>query len=164
MPAQVSPQTPQSYLKTNSIIHLAMVTGQFLFGLIAFIETPQKGLDITNTKDPFLFVVPILAIGCFAFSRFLFSKNLNIAISKPTLKEKLAFYQSAIITRFAPLEGASLLGIGSYLQSGNLLFLIISGVIALYFLSLRPTKDRIENDLNLTYEDKILFSSEETLQ
>jgi len=140
-----------------------MFMGQLVFGLLSLTITPQKGIDISNTNDPFLFIVPIVAIGSFALSLYLFKKNLNIAINKPTLKEKLAFYQSAIITRFAPLEGASLLGIVTYLQTGNLLFIIISGLTALYFLSLRPTKDRIENDLNLSYEDKILFDSQDQL-
>lgn len=141
-----------------------MFIGQLLFGLAALSITPQKGVDITNTKDVFLFVVPIVAIGSFALSAFLFKTNLNTAVNKATLKEKLTIYQSALITRFAPLEGVSLLGIVTYMQTGNLLFIIISALTALYFLSLRPTKDKIENDLNLSYEDKILFDSQEQLR
>lgn len=164
MPNQISPQTPQSYLRINSIIHIAMFTGQLLFGLAALAITPQKGIDISGAKDPFLFVVPIVAIACFLLSIFLFKKNLNIAVNKATLKEKLMAYQSAFIVRFAPLEGASLFGIVTYMQTGNLLFIIISGLTAFYFLSLKPTKDRIENDLNLSYEDKILFDSQDQLR
>ncbi len=141
-----------------------MFIGQLLFGLAALSITPQKGIDVSNTKDVFLFVVPAMAVGCFALSTFLFKKNLNIAVNKATLKEKLMFYQSALITRFAPLEGVSLLWIVTYMQTGNLLFIIISGLTALYFLSLRPTKDKIENDLDLGYEDKMLFDSEDQLR
>ena len=162
MANQVTPQTPQSYLKLISIIHIAMFIGQLLFSLAVLSITPQKGIDVTNTV--FLFVVPAVAIGCFALSAFLFKTNLNIAVNKVTLKEKLMLYQSALITRFAPLEGASLFGIVTYMQTGNLLFIIISGLLALYFLSLRPTKDKIENDLNLSYEDKMLFDSENQLR
>lgn len=72
-------------------------------------------------------------------------------------------YQTALIIRFSLLNGASLFGIVCYMQTGNLLFIIISGLLALYFLSLRPTKDKIENDLNLSYEDKILFDSRDVL-
>jgi hypothetical protein len=164
MANQVTPQTPQSYLKLISIIHIAMFTGQLLFGIAVLSITPQKGIDVSNTKDVFLFVVPAMAIGCFALSAYLFKTNLNIAINKTTLEEKLMIYQSALITRFAPLEGLSLFGIVTYMQTGNLLFIIISGLTALYFLSLRPTKDKIENDLNLSYEDKILFDSQEQLR
>ena len=141
-----------------------MFIGQLLFGLAALSITPQKGIDVSNTKDVFLFVVPIMAVGCFALSAFLFKKNLSIAVNKATLKEKLMAYQTAFIVRFAPLEGASLFGIVCFMQTGNLLFIIISGLLALYFLSLRPTKDKIENDLNLSYEDKMLFDSQDVLR
>jgi hypothetical protein len=46
-----------------------------------------------------------------------------------------------------------------YLQNENLFYLIISGLIILYFLWIRPTKDKIENDLDLSYEDKIELES-----
>jgi len=164
MANQISPQTPKSYLKVNSIIHLALFMGQLLFGVLVMLEVPQKGIDITNTNNPFLFVVPVVAIGSLILSTILFKKNLGMAINNPTLKGKLMGYQTALITRFAPLEGASLFGIVAYLQTGNLLFILITGLIMLYFLSLRPTKDRIANDLNLSYEDKMLFDSDEVLK
>lgn len=163
MDKQITPQTPQSYLRTISIIHIALFMGQLLFGLVALIIMPQKGINITNTRDVFLFVVPIMAIGAFAASIFLFKKNVDLAINKNSLKEKLMQYQTALIIRFSLLNGASLFGIVCYMQTGNLLFIIISGLLALYFLSLRPTKDKIENDLNLSYEDKILFDSRDVL-
>jgi len=164
MANQISPQTPKSYLKVNSIIHLALFMGQLVFGVLVMLEVPQKGIVITNTNNPFLFVVPIVAIGSLILSTILFKKNLGMAINNSTLKGKLMGYQTALITRFAPLEGASLFGIVSYLQTGNLLFMLITGVIMLYFLSLRPTKDRIANDLCLSYEDKMLFDSDEVLK
>ena len=164
MANQISPQTPKSYLKVNSIIHLALFMGQLVFGVLVMLEVPQKGIDITNTNNPFLFVVPVVAIGSLILSTILFKKNLGMAINNPTLKGKLMGYQTALITRFAPMEGASLFGIVSYMQTGNLLFILITGLIMLYFLSLRPTKDKITNDLNLAYEDKMLFDSNEVLK
>jgi len=55
-----------------------------------------------------------------------------------------------------------LFGIVVYMRTSNFLYLIISGVLMLYFLTQRPTKDKIENDLNLSYEDKIQFDSADT--
>jgi hypothetical protein len=158
---QFPQQTPRAYLKQISIIHIALFTGQLLFGLVTLFITPQKGIDITNTNDPFLYVVPIVALGSLAASAFLFKLNLNMAIDKDSLNGKLMLYQAALIVKLAPLEGASLLGIVSYMLTGNLLFIIISGLMALYFLSLRPTKDKIANDLDLSYEDKLLFDNQE---
>lgn len=50
----------------------------------------------------------------------------------------------------------------SYELSRNLYFLIIAGLLILYFISIRPTKDKIETDLDLSYEDKLTFESEDT--
>jgi hypothetical protein len=38
--------------------------------------------------------------------------------------------------------------------TGNLIFLGISGAIIAYFIYLRPTKQKTEDDLNLGYEEK----------
>jgi len=87
-------------------------------------------------------------------SNFMFKKQLDLAVAKSSLNEKLGGYQTALIIRFALLEGPSLFGIVSYLLSGNLLFLAISGLIILYFITIRPTRDKVETDLNLDYQEK----------
>lgn len=155
--SRIPNQTPQSYLKVIYIIHLALLAGQVMFAIVAFIQVGKTQIDIKNSNDPFLFVVPILAIGGFIVSNLMFRQQLNSSINKDSLKDKLMGYQTALIIRFALLEGPSLFGIVTYLITGNFLFLIISGLLVLYFISIRPTRVKIENDLNLTYEEKAEF-------
>jgi hypothetical protein len=150
-------QTPQGYLKTISIIHLALLAGQVMFGIVAFIQIGKIQIDIKNNNDPFLFLVPLLAVGGFIASNLMFKQQLNSSIKKDSLNGKLMGYQTALIIRCALLEGPSLFGIVTYLITGNCLFLIISGLLMLYFISIRPTRVKIENDLNLTYEEKTAF-------
>ncbi len=150
-----SQQSPKAILKTLPIIHIALLLGQVLFCIVVFaIQKQTPKFDISNTADPFLFVVPVMAIACFAISNFLFRQQLTIAAGKPTVAQKIQTYQAASIVRFAPLEGASLFGIVTYMLTGNLLFISISGLIILYFIFIRPTKDKIVTGLNLDYQEK----------
>lgn len=145
--------SPKTFLKTIGIIHLALVVGQVLFGVVVFTQSHAISLNLKDTHDPFLLVVPIMAIGSFTASIIVFKQLLNAAANKATLTAKITAYQSALIVRFALLEGASLFGIVTFLLRGNLLFIGISGLIVLYFLILRPTKDKTQTDLNLSYEE-----------
>ncbi|CAN5436190.1 hypothetical protein BH09BAC6_BH09BAC6_28740 [soil metagenome] len=152
-----TPLTPATFLRTNTIIHLALAAGQLLFGIIAFLKTANQYFDLKNTGDPLFFIVPMVAIGGFAVGNFLFKKALITIAVQDQLNEKLKVYQSALITRAAMLEGPSLFGIVCFMITGNLFFLAIPGVIVLYFLTLWPTKQKMENDLDLTYEEKMEF-------
>ena len=63
-------------------------------------------------------------------------------------------YQTALIIRCAFSEGASLLGIVAFLITGNLVYLLLTGLNIIYFIWIRPTKQKIEDELNLGYEEK----------
>jgi len=65
-----------------------------------------------------------------------------------------------MIVRLALLEGSSLFGIVVYQLTSNLLYLAISGIIILFFIIIRPTRDKIETDLNLDYRDKAELDSD----
>lgn len=157
MQTQIDPQKSQAYLKTNSLIHLALFMGQLLFTIAVLAIIPQTGIDYENTGDPFTYLVPLIAVICIVLSNYVYRQQINLAIHKLTLKEKLVTYQTALIQRLAFLEGASLFGIVAYMRGGNLFFIIISGILMLYCLSIRPTKNRIVNALHLGYDDKAVF-------
>ncbi|MES2279170.1 MAG: hypothetical protein V4592_24270 [Bacteroidota bacterium] len=154
--------TPGMAFKVLTIIHLALMLGQVLFGVVVFFQTRSVRVNIEKIDDVYIYIVPFMAISCFIASNFMYKQQLGIAAGKPTLQEKMTGYQTALIVRYALLEGASLFGIVVYLLTGNLLFLLISGAIVIYFLLIRPTRDRVEADLNLTYEEKIDLDSRDT--
>ncbi|MDB5158274.1 MAG: hypothetical protein JWR50_2981 [Mucilaginibacter sp.] len=147
-------KTTQPFIKTISIIHLALIIGQVLFAVVAFAKMDSTNINF-DKNDVFLFVAPIMAIGGFIASNIVFKQQLVRAKDKMVLKDKLVAYQSALITRFALLEGASLFNIVVFLKTGNLLYLIISGLIIFYFIIIRPTKDKVVEDLELSYQESI---------
>ncbi len=146
-------QLNNTYLKTVSIIHLALLIGQAMFATVVFIQSGSTKIVFNDASDSYFFIVIGLAVGGFAASNFLFKQNLNKANEQTDIKSKLAKYQSALIIRYALLEGPSLFGIVVYLLTGNLFYLIVSIVIMLYFLSLMPTKEKIKEELQLSYDE-----------
>ena len=140
------------FLKTITILYLALLMGQLMFAVVAFSINGSTAVVI-DTNDTIIFIEVIMVTGCFIASNILFKKQLADAAQQSDVKSKLMRYQTALIIRCALLEGASLFSIVNYMTGGNLLYLIISGLIILYFLSFRPTKERIKEDLQLSYDE-----------
>jgi glucan phosphoethanolaminetransferase (alkaline phosphatase superfamily) len=160
------PQTPATFFRTITLIHLALAIGQVLFGIVVLSLNKRIIINIRDTHDPMVYLVPLMAITCFILSGFLFKKVLSSGI-KPgsTLKQKLVIYQTALIIRLALLEGPSLFGIVAFFLTGSLFFLIISATLVAYFIYIRPTRNTIEEILELSYAEKeILNRRDEYLQ
>lgn len=149
------PLDPKTFVRTVKIIHLALLAGQLLFFVVAFTQTPPHKFDLNFATDPLIIVAPLMAISCFVLSNILFSQQLGIAVNQTSLMGKITRYQIASIIRFALIEGSSLFAIVAFLISGNLLFAMVSGLLILVFIANRPTKDKVETDLNLSYEEKM---------
>ncbi|WP_448699512.1 hypothetical protein ACFGVR_21040 [Mucilaginibacter sp. AW1-3] len=148
-----SQQSPKTMLKTIPLIHLGLLGGQVLFAIVTLVITPGSTFNIKFINDPYLYTIPMMAV-ISSLSTVLYKQLLTTAINKPTVQQKVTGYQTAMIARLAMLEGASLFGIVVYQLTANLLYLVVSGIIILFFIVIRPTRDKIETDLNLDYQDK----------
>jgi len=154
IPQQYSAITNKARFKTTRIIHLALLAGQVLFAAVVFFLTRSTAIS-TDTNNPLFVVAPLLAMAAVVASIFLYKQQLALATQQQTLNSKLAQYQTALIIRWALLESASLFNIVCYFVTGNFALLLIAFLIIAYFISIRPTINSAENDLNLTYEEKL---------
>lgn len=143
------------YLKSLSIIHIALILGQVVFGVVCIVVTGKTEIILNPEGDVFFLIVPAAALSGMIGAVIIFKKFLEQASVKPNLGEKLVAYRTAIIVRYALLEGPSLFGIVIYYLNGNLFYLFISGFIILFFLTLRTTKEKLETDLKLDYKEKL---------
>lgn len=150
--------TPKSFIKTITIIHLALIMGLLLFAGVSYTIVETNFLSFDFGGDVFAMLVPALALGGAFASNFIYNKKISELSTVESLRDKLVGYQTACIIRFAMLEGPALFGIVIYMQTGNLLYLIIAGAIIAYFVTVRPTKEKIEIDLNLNFEQKAAFN------
>ncbi|MBV8390569.1 MAG: hypothetical protein JO080_12265 [Mucilaginibacter sp.] len=152
----LKPITPESVLKTLAFTHVAMLAFQMLFAIVAFAQTTRMYFGVMNMDDQFVFIAPVLALGGFFGGYLIFKKQKYLLREKENLLEKLTGYQSVLITRFALILGPSLFSIVAYILSGNIFFLVITAFMTLYFIFLRPTREKIEADLRFSFDDQMI--------
>ncbi|MDV7137710.1 MFS transporter [Maribacter sp. TH_r10] len=131
-------------LKVLKILHIALCVGMVLAYVVigdlkslAFLELPEL-----NTEAIVYICIPIAAI---FVGNFLFRSQVDKIDRKKNLEDKIPFYQSAALLRWAILEGAAFI----------ILFikpdLIILGIfIIAYMIFLHPTEAKIKQDLRHT--------------
>lgn len=148
--------TPRIFLKQLSIIHLALLGGQISFAVIVY--SMQKGslkIDSTNYNDIFLYIIIAAAISGILAGNFIYKKLLQNTITKKnTLKGKLMSFQTTSIIKYALLEAPSFLALFLYMSYGNLLYLLIAGILLVYLYFQKPTKEKLITDLNLNGENR----------
>jgi len=148
--------TPESALKTLAFTHVALLAFQMLFAIVAFAQTTRMYVSIMNMNDQFVFIVPVLALGGFFGGYLIFKKQKYALRDKDSLQERLAKYQSVLITRFMLIQGPSVFATVAYILSGNIFFLLITGLMCGYFIFLRPTREKIESDLRFSFDSPMV--------
>ena len=148
-------QTVKSYFMALQIVYFALIAGQLIFAFLSFYLI-RSGLfdgEQAELRNIFIYIVPVFVVGGLFISHLLFKSFLNNAKGKKSLFDKLTNYRSALIIRFALLEGPSFFAIVVYLLTGDYLFLGMSGLIVLVFFTLKPSVERAINDLELNSEE-----------
>lgn len=148
--------TSGAYFKSMQIVYYALFAGPLFMGIILFFlyQTGSLAATAQDLRDIFIYIVPLFAVGGLVSSNLMFRSLLTKIKSRQTLKEKMTEYRSALVVRYALLEGSSFFSIVAYLLTGDILFLGIAGLIILYFLLLKPTIARAVKDLELNPDDE----------
>jgi hypothetical protein len=137
------------FLNTMRIIFFALLAGQIIFIAVAFF-TVNNNPPQSQSDDLFNIIVPV-AIGFgLLMSNMLFKQMLAKIKKDDSFEQKLEAYRSALIVRYALLEGPSIFSTVVYLLSGNIIFLAFSGVMILAFLMNMPSQNKATQDLNLS--------------
>lgn len=155
--------SPGGFHKSISIIHLALLSGQIIFALIAYAQAVKVFFGIRNMDDELIYIVPLVAVIGFVASNRIFRQRMNALQHKKSLGEKMIGYQTALLFRYALLEVPTLLAIVAFWLNSNLFYLAIAGLLLLYFLMLRPTRDQFEQDLDLSFNEKV-FNDDDVIK
>ncbi|MDJ1472497.1 hypothetical protein [Xanthocytophaga flava] len=152
--------TSKQYFLTQSIIHLALMMGQILFAIVTFYIS-QTSLSSGNEelKQTFTYLVPLVALIGIAAAFLLFNILLKKAREKSSLSEKISAYGTAMIVRYALLEAPSLLSIIAFFLTGDYTFLSVFGIVIILFIFLRPSKDKLIQELELDPNEEILINT-----
>lgn len=127
-------------LRTLKIIHFALLAGltlgYFIIGDILNITVPT--LEGENLYYIFIPAIAVLA------SNFLFKNLLSKIDKKQSKEEKIMQYQTVSIVRWAILEGSAFLIL--FLKPELAIFGLL---LILYLFLVKPTKEKIENELDI---------------
>ena len=128
-------------IKALQIIHLAICAGTIIaYYIIGDLSLEKLNIPAIDSNSVLYLAIPILA---FVLSSILFKAQLKQIDPKLKLEDKLPVYQTASIMRWAVLEGAAFLIL--LIKPEFILFGIL---LIAYLLYLRPTEERITNDLS----------------
>jgi hypothetical protein len=135
------------------------MTGVIFFGAITYyLHYSNLAIDYgTEIIFPLLIVVSVFTISGIFASHFVFKQRLKEIVKKTNLKDKLNEYRSALIIKFAIIEGCSFFVVIAYYMTGQLFFLTFLGILLIIFIAFRPTKDKSIMDLELSHSDQQLI-------
>ena len=155
------PQTIQQYFKALTVLHYALTTGITLVIMIAyFLAGATASRNNEMLAAIFQYMVPALAFICIAAGNVLYKKRVNNIKTKNSLAEKLNDYRAAFILRDALLEGAALFAIIAYMLCDKLILLGVAILLVLIFVFIKPTKDKLIKDLELSSDETVIIEDD----
>jgi len=140
-------------IKALVVLHKAMLTGQLLFGAIAFyLVYSNMFLPSLQGQEKLLQVIAVIlsAAGVIGGNA-LFKKRLLQAreIKRGDIQSRFGAYRSACILQWVLIEGPCLFNIICFLLVGNYAFLALAIALVMYFAILAPSRAKTAIHLQL---------------
>lgn len=141
----------QNSIKLLQTIHWAFIGSLALLAVISWFMPIAPNLDLNNVLK---FILIGLSLPAYFAGNYVRKNIINKINDDAPLDEKLSQYQKATIIQWAAIDlPATFAGI-SFLLTRNTLYLIILAVFMLLLYMLKPSKERIASDLELTEQEK----------
>jgi hypothetical protein len=152
--------TVKEYLRSVSILHIALMTGLCLLALITVLFTYINPIEVSNEwlRRVLLVVIPLSAVGSFVVGAGMY-KRRRVALqqSADPLSKKMETYRGHLIFFYAMLEAPALLAITGFWLTGNYLFLTIIAFSFFLFILHKPSKEKLAEDLQLDMRGRALL-------
>lgn len=144
--------TPNKFLKNLSIVHVMLTFGVIAFSAVTLYINKAAFDFAFDTNDILVLIYPVIVVSALTLIGIVPKKILENAKKSNDLKTMLASYQTASIVKYILIEGSAMLGIVFYLLSKNGLFIVIALILIVFLILQRPTKNKVESDLELRGE------------
>ena len=150
------PPTTGAYFKAQKIMFFALIAG-LVFFFIAALLLRQTGSfpDDFPYRNWLLVFIIVFAPLCIAGGILIFNRRLTAIREMSSLAEKLTAYREAIIIRYTTMEAPSFFAIIAYLLTGSIIFPGIGLALIAWFFMMKPSIDKIAEDLALNPEEKM---------
>ncbi|QLG47105.1 hypothetical protein [Costertonia aggregata] len=143
----------KAFMRTLTIVHMALVGGLITFMLFAYFQTGGFVASM-DQNDTFIYIVPIVAATGYFGSQFMFKKQLQLVKREDVLQTKLGKYFTASLIKFAFIEGAAFLALFAYFSTQNALHFTIAICLIAYLIVQRPTLPKLDQHLPLNMDEK----------
>lgn len=145
-------QTSGGFLRTLKVTYWSLFAGQFIFATVTFIINFHYPVEYGefHPNDIFSYIVPMLVLSGSVGGHFISKSAIDKAKNKPSFKQKLESYKSALVIRYAMLEGPNLFCLVAYLLTSNLIFMYIAVAVMVYYLMSYPKTSNLMNELDLS--------------
>lgn len=147
---------PGSFLRSLNILHKAMLAGQLLLAVAAFLLRYLEWMPASLQElDQTLQVIALLlcAVAYFLGARLFRQRVEDARDGNGTAFDKAVVYRSAAILQWGLLEGASLFSSICFMLVGNLSFLFLAFALMIFFYLSGPSKMKLMLLLRLSEEE-----------
>ncbi len=147
---------PGSFLRSLNILHKAMLAGQLLLAVAAFLLRYLEWLPASLQElDQTLQVIALLlcAVAYFLGARLFRQRVEDARDGNGPAFDKAVVYRSAAILQWGLLEGASLFSSICFMLVGNLSFLFLAFALMIFFYLSGPSKMKLMLLLRLSEEE-----------
>jgi hypothetical protein len=148
-------QTTKEYFRTFKIIHLGLVMGIVLFGLVVtyFIADFQHPDNESDLAKILVYLVPGLVVGGIVASNVISKIKLNALSENIDLRVKLKGYGEPLIIRYALLEFPALFALVAIFITNNKNYLVYAVLLVVLIIIKRPTIKMAIADLELEQDE-----------
>lgn len=143
--------------QNQQIKAIQIVAAALMLGILFFMATALAVINFAEYQTDNLLYLPLLIISIAMLANIplgfiLYTKKMQVMNKASGFEEKSGLFRSAFIIRAALFESSSFMAIVGYLLTGRFELLMIALVGLAAMLITFPTKSRVENVLENTYE------------
>ena len=144
----------QDYFTLLNLIYFSLVAGLIIFMAVVVILNSRQDPADFQPVGVFIYLVPVSSILAILASIYIPKFKLPEIESKKDLKEKLSYYQSLLIIKWALLEGGAIVALVSFMLTGYFMLGGFALLLILYLIFQKPTRYKLLQDINLTDEER----------
>ncbi len=150
---------PKDFMKSLQFIHFSFLFFIVIFAAYVALNAGEL-LFFTYQEDKmFLYMAILISFLGNLSSKYLYAKLLKQIPVNAELSQKAAKYSTAHIFRIAMLEFPALMCIIFVMESNNIFYFILVGILILMILAVYPTKYKFANEVPLTAKEKSMLEN-----
>ena len=148
-------QSPKAYFRMLGIIHLGLVLGVFIFGLVVtfFIADFQHPDTESELANLLIYLVPGLVMAGIIASNVVFKIKLNGLKEINELNARMKGYSEPLIIRYMLLEFPALFTLVAVFLTNTMTYLVYAGLIIVLLGIKRPTLKSAITELELDQQE-----------